>query len=125
MKSDFEKSPKKGVTMGHSREECKSVSIFNQTSNPAPGNYNPFRDSNKNITMSPKLKFPSLWNGSNAPGPGSCTHHPTQTSLRKLTQRGPVFCQSTRAKTALRSTLLVLKSRTRLEPVWAQVPTRQ
>ena len=40
----MEKSPKKGITMGHSRDDCKSISIFNQTAYPGPGNYNIHRE---------------------------------------------------------------------------------
>jgi hypothetical protein len=42
--SDFNKNPKQGLTIGHGREDCKSVSIFNYTNNPGPGNYNLHRD---------------------------------------------------------------------------------
>ena len=70
--SDFEGSPKKGLTIGFSREDCKSISIFNQNDNPGPGNYNIHRENVKDMTMSSKFKFPSLWANSIAPGPGTC-----------------------------------------------------
>ena len=70
--SDFQQSPKKGLTIGHSREDCKSISIFNQNNHPGPGNYNLDKQNVKDVTMSPKLKFPSLWSSSFAPGPGKC-----------------------------------------------------
>lgn len=49
--------------MGLSRENCHSISIFNQTNNPGPGQYQLQHDKEniKNITISPKLKFPKLW----------------------------------------------------------------
>ena len=77
MASNFSSSPKKGLTIGQGREECKSISIFNQTANPGPGNYNIRNDKEniKNMTMSSKLKFPSLWSDSIAPGPGKCNSY--------------------------------------------------
>ena len=64
-----------GVTIGHGREDCKSVSIFtqSQSKNPGPGQYNLTRDKEnvKDLTISQKLKFPSLWAESFAPGPGA------------------------------------------------------
>ena len=81
--SDFEKSPKKGLTMGHSREECKSISIFNHSAYPGPGNYNVHKDEHKDVTMSSKLSFPNLWSSSIAPGPGKCMHLVIKTTLRR------------------------------------------
>lgn len=37
--SDFDKSPKKGLSFGLSRENIKAVSIFDQNKNPGPGKY--------------------------------------------------------------------------------------
>ena len=110
--------------MGHSREDCKSISIFNQTTNPAPGNYNPFREVNKSVTMSPKLKFPSLWNASQAPGPGACTLLMTQMNTKRLIRRVRACYQSTRVKMDSRSILLVRKSRTKQPLNWDQAPTK-
>lgn len=115
--SDFAKSPKKGLTIGHSREDCKSISIFNQTAstNPGPGNYNLRNDKEniKNMTMSPKLKFPSLWAESISPGPGKCIFSTIQTKSKRLTQTGPASSPNTSPKTVLESTRRVLKRRTR------------
>lgn len=79
--SDFQKSPKSGITIGHGRDDCKSVSIFNQSHVPGPGEYNLHRDKEniKNMTMGSKLKFPSIWADSIAPGPGKCKDWPIQT----------------------------------------------
>ena len=92
MTSDFSGSPKKGLTMGHSREECKSISIFNQTHNPGPGNYNILngKENSKNVTMSQKLKFPSLWNESISPGPGRCNFSPSQMPSKRSITMDPV-----------------------------------
>lgn len=38
--SDFEKSPKKGISFGISREDFKSLSIFRQVEGPGPCDYN-------------------------------------------------------------------------------------
>lgn len=74
LSSDFQKSPKSGITIGPGRDDCKSVSIFNQSHNPGPGEYNLQRDKEniKNMTIGSKLKFPSIWADSIAPGPGKC-----------------------------------------------------
>lgn len=37
--SDFEVSPKKGISIGLGRESCKNVSIFTNTKYPAPTDY--------------------------------------------------------------------------------------
>jgi hypothetical protein len=76
--SDFKKSPKQGFSLAHGRADCKSVSIFNQTHNPGPGEYNLHGKENlKSQTMGGKLSFPSLWADSVAPGPGTCNSPPT------------------------------------------------
>jgi hypothetical protein len=79
MGSEFAKGSKSGLTIGHGREDCKSISIFTQSKNPGPGEYNLQREKEniKDVTMSPKLKFPSLWSSNNAPGPGACKSRPT------------------------------------------------
>lgn len=62
--------------MGLSRENCASISIFNRSNYPGPGQYQPHQDKEnlKNVTISPKLKLPKLWPDSITPGPGSCIY---------------------------------------------------
>ena len=80
LSSEFQPSPKHGITIGHGREDCKSVSIFNQTLNPGPGEYDLRKDKEniKNLTIGSKLKFPSLWAESFSPGPGKCNYFSIQ-----------------------------------------------
>jgi hypothetical protein len=59
----FSKSPKKGITMGHGRADCSSISIFSKSHVPGPGEYDLQKDKEniKDMTMSCKLKYPPLW----------------------------------------------------------------
>lgn len=72
--SEFAKAPKQGLSMGLSRDNCSSVTYFNKSNYPGVGQYTLIKDKEniKNMTISPKLKFPKLWPESIAPGPGAC-----------------------------------------------------
>ena len=120
--SDFDGSPKKGLTIGFSREDCKSVSIFSQTANPGPGNYNLHRENVKDMTMSPKLKFPSLWSSSIAPGPGACTSLFIQTKQKRSTRTELASSPNTVLKTASRFPPRVLRSKIKSRTLLAQEP---
>lgn len=86
MGSDFSRNPKLGLSIGKGREDCKSVSIFHQHTNPGPGEYNLQKEGEniKNMTMSQKLTFPSVWSASISPGPGACSYWLMQMMWRRL-----------------------------------------
>ena len=71
--SDFDLSPKKGLSFGAGREDVKFVSIFTKNNNPAPADYNNTKEfPTKEYSMRKKISFPDLFQNSKAPGPGSC-----------------------------------------------------
>lgn len=69
--SDFEKSPKKGLTFGISRDNFKAVSMFYESKNPGPGEYNnTMKEGSKSYAMRGRDGFPTIFKSTHNPGPG-------------------------------------------------------
>ena len=74
-RSEFENSPKKGITISVGREDCKNVSIFNTSKYPAPTDYNVVdKENSPGYSIRPKVKLPSMFPDIRTPGPGHCTY---------------------------------------------------
>lgn len=61
--SDFDKSPKKGISFGVSREDYKAISMFYSSKNPGPSDYeNSFKLPSKSFQIRGRDGFPKIIN---------------------------------------------------------------
>lgn len=74
-KSNFDLSPKKGLSIGLGRDDCKNVSIFNTSKYPSPSHYVTNQENKENscvYSIRAKVKLPELFPDGKTPGPGQC-----------------------------------------------------